>query len=241
MSFSWRLLKSNKSKILIVKTRDLLLHQIEYIHNRSQTILYSSFQKTMTCNSSIFKSLLVPTCQLSQKIIYGSKTNESLCQWTCDDLLSYCDRQRSFDNFIDTLYPIVHDLQYKLYHIGIICNLFLFLTLLSPTLSGSTFLFLRTIAFVQLCLGVLYYSHPGADPDKSRPSFYDIVWPKIMKAIVVSGKFMLNTLSLFLMMDRFLAVWFLNLSSRIKKWNYFFIFNYINYNQLDRIITNHKL
>lgn len=157
-------------------------------------------KKTVTCSSVISDSILQQCFFLSPRISFGEETHG--CTWTCSDALMYC------TSFIDSgvTYAAVEDMtvmsRWYLVPAGIVGNLLLFLTLLSPALSGSTFMFLRFIAVCQLLQGVLVMlSIQGLFPES-----VELVLAGIGSQLAVMVKMTVSMAALFLTLDRCLAV-----------------------------------
>src|SRR5688500_8713859 len=78
------------------------------------------------------------------------------CLWTCDEMAYFCTRDVASRQF--WLYWGIAFQNIQVNYLaapGIVSNLLLFLTLLSPRLKGTTFIFLRVISFAQIFQGVL--------------------------------------------------------------------------------------
>lgn len=175
----------------------------------------SSAKKTRNCTNLISDSVF-EQCSLTSRISFGEETQD--CTWTCADTLKYC------STFIDSTVTRIaaEDMtamsRWYLVPAGIVCNLLLFLTLLSPTLSGSTFVFLRFISLCQLFQGSLV----TLTIKDLFPESVELVLAGIGRQLAITMKLAVSTATLFLTLDRCLAVcWpakYARLSSRKFKW-----------------------
>lgn len=177
------------------------------------------------------------TFEFPGQITVGLKTDEANCTWACQDLKYACDLDAWWLSVEIAISNYTNNLDFKIYHIGVILNFLLLVTLLSPTLKGSTFVFLRVVAVVQLCSGLLYNTTPyglfynlwqstaseAANLVTSSNWFWIGCWYFVAKDIMMTGRFTVNVVSFFLTLERFLAVCKPQAYSKINPRKYFFI------------------
>lgn len=178
------------------------------------------------CNTSLIPESIL-NCFVFIEELINEKNQSIQCLEECSDIINYCEKA----NLLDSLENFYRNFASKspyyqtsiLVPLGIFSNCLLLLTLFNPTLTGTTFVFLKSLAILQLVQGGFVILKQG--------NIYPFIISstmenKIMIVLVRLIKMFACMVSYFLALERFLAVC---CSTKTSKFDFkkFFIFSII--------------
>lgn len=161
----------------------------------------------MDCSSYISGPAL-QECGLGREVTFGNVS--SGCTWRCADVAHYCYRTAATTEFwyrVHSVFVTGPNLQVHLFAvIGLISNALLFLTLLSPKLSGTVFTFLKFITAAHLGQGILVIVTRGYGIGYLPVHVKYFVEVMAAQPFLNSVKLNVVSLTFFMALDRFLAM-----------------------------------